>query len=106
MSDLAQFPPPAGTICRLLKDRFGAEGRSFGAFSATDLDPRQVTRITLPKGSLFVIVESEKSSYTPQTNWGRKLMGETPVENVMAEVLCDSRRCIILLQPDCYELVE
>jgi len=103
MSDPVQFPPQAGVIYRLLEDRFGAAGRSLGSFRQGGA--QALTRITLPKGSLFVIVDTEKSSYTPQTNWGRQLMGEI-VENVMVEVLCNENLCVILLSPDIYELVE
>lgn len=106
MSDLAQFPPPEGTLCRLVENRFGIAGQSLDSFRRREVTtPDQLTRITLPKGSLFVIVKNDKSSYTPQTNWGRQLMGEK-VEDVMTEVLCDSHRCIILLSPEIYELVE
>jgi len=105
MSDPVQFPPRAGVVYRLLEDRFGAAGRSLSAFRHEGTGAPQLTRITLPKGSLFVIVDTEKSSYTPQTNWGRQLMGEI-VENVMTEVLCNENLCVILLSPNIYELVE
>lgn len=108
MSDPVQFPPRAGVVYRLLEDRFGAAGRSLSAFRHEGAGAPQLTRITLPKGSLFVLVETEESSFIPQTtqtNWGRQLTGEI-VENVAAEVLCNENRCIILLSPNIYELVE
>jgi hypothetical protein len=102
MSDRSQFPPPVGRICRLLVNRFGIAGQNLDTFRRSETTA-PLERITLLKESLFVIIEIEKSSYTPQTNWERKLT-EEKVQDVLAEVLCDSYRCIIILSPDIYEL--
>jgi len=101
MSASAQFPPAEGVLYRLLAERVAMTGRPLNAAASRRFGGRE--RIDLEKGSVFfvldkVLVPKIKSSWLPEV--------PDREESVMIEALCDGQRCIFVLEPTSYELVE
>jgi len=102
MSTSAQFPPVEGVLYRLLAERVAMTGRPLNA-AARHRPIAGRERIDLEKGSVFfvldkVLVPKIKSSWLPEV--------PDREESVMIEALCDGQRCIFVLEPTSYELVE
>lgn len=104
MSKTAHYPPQLNVVYRLLQDRDAFMGRTL----SMPTSPVNLTRLILPGGSLFVLLDSIVNNIPPpKTSWGRQLGIEAKeAADVLADVLCDSHRCVVLLTPGVYELAE